>query len=63
MSENQDAPDEEAEFHNGGYDGDDIQIPGHERWDARQEEQPENDKHSADVVGFVHHGASTSTIL
>lgn len=63
LSKDQDAPDEEAQFDDGRNDGDGIQIPGHESWDARQEEQPENEKHSTDIISFVHHGASTSTIL
>jgi hypothetical protein len=63
LSKDQDAPDEEPQFDDGRNHSDGIRIAGHESWDARQKEQPEDDENSANIVGFVHHAASTSTIL
>lgn len=53
--QNQDTPDEEAQLHNRGHDGDCIEIAIDKGRDARQDEQPEDDKYSTDVGIFVLH--------
>ena len=62
LPENQYPPDEEAQLDNGRNEGDAIQITRHESRDAGQDEQPEDDKYSADVVCFVHHHAPTLAV-